>query len=160
MRRHALRVLAAVAALGACQPGREVEDARRGAITAEVTAAIEDLYAAMNAHDPDRVLGHYLQSDAFLYVGVSDSMQGWDMFATLARPWYLSHGDVTFEHEILHVQVLAPDVATVTARGGSSEAPSLMWTRTLVLRDGVWLVALEHESWPGADPPNRRHPMG
>ncbi len=159
MRTRALRVLAAVAAMGACQPARGIDDARRAAITEEVVATVDDLFAAMNAHDADRVLDHYLKSDELLYVGVGDTMQGWDMFATLTRPWYANHADVTFEHEILHVQVLSPEVATVTARGSSTESPFLMWSRTLVLRDGRWLVALEHESWPGAEPPAAQHPM-
>ncbi len=159
MRIRALCVLAAVAALGACQPERGVDDASRTAITRAVMATMNDLYGAMNAHDADRVLAHYLKSEEFLYVGVGDTTLGWETFSSLTRPWYQSHPDVTFEYEIVHVQVLAPDVATVTAKGSSTEAPFLMWTRTFVLRDGQWLISLEHESWPGAEPPRAQHPM-
>jgi uncharacterized protein (TIGR02246 family) len=123
-----------------------------------VMAAVDSLYVAMNEHDADRVLDHYLQSNQFLYVGVSESIQGWQTYATLMRPWYQGHPDVTFQYQVLHVQVLAPDVATLTARGGSTEAPYLMWTRTLVLQGGRWLIALEHESWPGAEEPKGGHP--
>lgn len=159
MRTRALHVLAAVAALGACQSGRGVDDVERTAITQEIRTTVNDLYAAMNAHETDRLLAHYLNSGEMLYVGVGDSMVGWEMFSSLTRTWYQTHPDVTFQHELLHVQVLAPDVATVTVKGSSSEAPYLMWTRTMVLRDGQWLIALEHESWPGADPPRAPHPM-
>jgi uncharacterized protein (TIGR02246 family) len=159
MRMRALCALAAVAALGACQPAREVDGARRAAIQKAVVETVDDLYAAMNAHDPDRVLDHYLKTDDLLYVGVGNSVLGWETFSSMTRPWYPMHPDVTFEYEIVRVQVLAPDVVTVTAKGSSTEAPFLMWTRTLVLRDGQWLIALEHESWPGADPPNPGHPM-
>jgi len=158
MRIRALPALAAVVAIGACQPTQELTDAQRTTITADVIATVDDLYAAMNEHDADRVLDHYLQSGELLYVGVSESIQGWAAYSTLTRPWYQSHADVTFKHQILHVQVLAPNVATVTARGSSTDAPYLMWTRTLVLRDGRWLVALEHESWPGANEPTGEHP--
>ncbi len=159
MRIRALPAAAAVVAMAACQPTQELTDAQRTTITADVIATVDSLYAAMNEHDPDQVLGHYLQSDQFLYVGVSESIQGWRTYSSLTRPWYQGHPDVTFQYQILHVQVLAPDVATVTARGGSTEAPFLMWTRTLVLRDGRWLIALEHESWPGAEEPKGGHPM-
>lgn len=159
MRIRALAAAAAILAMVACQPTRELTDAQRSTTTADVIATVDSLYAAMNEHDADRVLAHYLQSDQFLYVGVSESLQGWQSFSGLARPWYASHPDVTFQHQILHVQVLAPDVATATVRGSSTEAPYLMWTRTLVRRDGRWLIALEHESWPGAEEPRGEHPM-
>jgi len=158
MRIRALSAVAAIFVVAACQPTQELTDAQRTSITAEVIATVDSLYAAMNEHDADRVLGHYLQSDQFLYVGVSESVQGLQTFTTLVRPWYASHPDVTFEHQILHVQALAPDVATVTVRGGSTEVPYLMWTRTLVRQDGRWLIALEHESWPGAEEPTGGHP--
>jgi ketosteroid isomerase-like protein len=160
MRTRAFCALAAVAALGACSPRQELGHAERARITEEVTSVVEDLYAAMNAHDAGRVLAHYLQTDEFLFVAVNDATQGWAAFSRLVGPWYASHADVTFEHQLLHVQVLSAEVATVTVRGSSTEAPHLMWTHTLVLRDGVWLVALEHESWPGAEAPGPTHPMG
>jgi uncharacterized protein (TIGR02246 family) len=159
MRIRALSAFAVIAALSACQPGRDLDGTRGTAIRGAVVTAIDDLYAAMNEHDADRVLGHYLESDDFLYVGVSDVMQGWERFSAMTAPWYAMHPDVTFEHEILHMQILAPDVATVTTRGSSTESPHLMTTRTLVLRDGRWLIALEHESWPGAETPQPQHPM-
>jgi len=158
MRIRALPALAAVAAMAACQPTRELTDAQRTTITADVIATVDSLYVAMNEHDADRVLGHYLQSDQFLYVGVSESIQGWQTYSAMARPWYQGHPDVTFQYQVLHVQALAPDVATATVRGGSTEVPYLMWTRTLVRRGGRWLIALEHESWPGAEEPRGQHP--
>jgi len=156
---RALHVLAAVAALGACQPGRDIDETRAVQIRQAVGTTVDDLYAAMNEHDPDRVLDHYLKTDDFLFAGVSDPIQGWERFSGMTRPWYAMHPDVTFEHELLHIQVLAPDVATVTTRGSSTESPHLLTTRTLVLRDGQWLIALEHESWPGAAAPTPGHPM-
>ena len=69
MRIRALPALAAVFAVAACQSTRELTDAQRTTITTDVMAAVDSLYVAMNEHDADRVLDHYLQSNQFLYVG-------------------------------------------------------------------------------------------
>lgn len=160
MRMRLMPIMSALTILAACQPAPgQLTQAERAEITAQVDSVVARLYAAMNAHDAERVLAHYLPTDEFLYVGVSDAMQGWNSFSAIAGPWYTSHPDVTFEYQVLHIQVLTRDAATITARGGSTEAPHLMWTRTLVRRDGAWLVALEHESWPGGEEPRSKHPM-
>lgn len=155
--RH-LPLLTAVAAMVACQPSAPPTGAQRTRIVVQVDSVVADLYDAMNAHDAEAVMAHYLPGDAFLYVGVTDILQGHDAFARTMGPWYRAHPDVTFEYGIVHTQVLSPTTATVTVKSSTQEAPYLTTTRTLVLRDGRWLVALEHESWPGAKTPTASHP--
>jgi ketosteroid isomerase-like protein len=119
------------------------------------------LTAAMNSHDPDSVLSFYLDSDEFVYVGCTDLMFGRDTYSTLVAPYYRNSTDVTFQQEILEIQVLNRTAAVVTLRGSSTEAPSLFWTEVLVRQDdGRWTIAHEHESWPGCDEPPALHPTG
>lgn len=159
MRSPFFTTLMAVAVLGACQAPAALTDSQRDALAADVNQAAADLYEAMNAHDVDRVLGHYVPTDAFRYVGVSDVMYGYQVFESVTRPWYRANPDVTFEHTILDTRVVSPTVAIVIAQGSSTVSPHLMWTRVFVLQDGTWLIALEHESWPGADSPTPPHPL-
>lgn len=153
--------LAAVACTGAAPAATtaELTDAQRMEITQAVDSTVADLYDAMNAHDAERVMAHYLPTNEFLYAGVTNTIQGLETFSTLTSPWYTSHPDVTFEYKVLHIQVLSPDVATITVKGSSTDSPYLLCSRTMVYRDGAWLVALEHESWPGAEVPKpSQHP--
>ena len=135
--------------------------ARREALAEEVRAVMGQLTDAMNAHDPDRVLSFYRESEAFVYVGCTDPMFGWSTFSRLVAPYYRTNTDVTFHQEILQLQILSPTTAVVTLRGGSTEAEALFWTEVLVREaDGRWLIAHEHESWPGCDEPPPLHPTG
>ena len=119
---------------------------------------IGGLFEAMNAHDPERVLDHYLDSVDFVYVGGTDSHVSRDWLERVARSWYPGHEDVTFTHEVFHVQVLGPTVAAVLTRGGSSETPTLVWTHVLVRGDdGRWVIAHEHEA-ASDEPPPAEHP--
>jgi uncharacterized protein (TIGR02246 family) len=158
MRMRHLTVAMAVAAAVACQPSTPPTGAQRSRIVTQVDSVISDLYQAMNAHDADAVMSHYLPGDTFLYVGVSDVLQGHEAYAGTMGPWYRAHPDVTFEYGILHTQVLSPTTATVTVKASTEESPYLTTTRTLVLQDGQWFIALEHESWPGAEVPGAGHP--
>ncbi len=145
---------------GACRPAStELTDAQREAIVSEVNQAVGELIDAMNAHDGDRVVSYYMNSADFAYVGVTDITVGWEHFANLVGPWYGRNTDVTFDYEVLHIQVLSPTVATVIFQGSSTEAEFLMWTQVLVRGDdGQWAIALEHESWPECTEPPRSHP--
>lgn len=158
MRMRHLPMVMAVAAIAACQPSAPPTGSQRARIIAQADSAVAALYDAMNVHDTDAVMAHYLLGDDFLYVGVSDVLQGHDTFARTMAPWYRAHPDVTFDFTILHTQVLSPTTATVTVKASTQESPYLTTTRTLVQLDGKWLVALEHESWPGAEVPGAVHP--
>ena len=161
MRHWFIAILSTAVVTGACQPAStELTDAQREAIAAEVNQTVAGLIEAMSAHAGDRVLGHYMNSDAFAYVSIVDAMVGWDGFAQTVGPWYDANPDVTFEYEILHTQVLSLDVATVVFRGSSTEAEALMWTQVLVRsEDGSWMIILEHESWPQCVEPPTPHPI-
>ena len=145
---------------GACQPvAPELTEAERDAIAAEVVEIIGELFEAMNAHDPELVLNHYLDSADFMYVGDTDShvSRGW--LERVVRSWYPGHTDVTFTHQVMHVQVLSPTVAAALTRGSSSEVPTLVWTHVLVRGDdGRWVIAHEHEA-TSDEPPPAEHPM-
>lgn len=113
----------------------------------------------MNAHDGQAVLAHYVQSDEFTYVGLTDMAVGFQPFARRVTPWYMANQDITFDHEIVRTQVLAFDVALVTMRGSSTDIPALTWTQVHVRgNDGAWKILHEHESW-GETAMDRPHPM-
>ncbi len=161
MRYAAVTNLALTLAVGACQPASQaLTDSQRAAITAELQAAVTSLFDAMNAHDAERLLGHYLNDEDFAYVGCTVLRLGWEGYATMARMWHRAHPEVTFEHEILHSQVIGPGAAVVTVEGSSTQAPYLMWSLVFTRgNDGAWLIAQEHESWPDCGEPPPPHPM-
>lgn len=161
MRNRVLTLLATTAMLAACQqpPAAELTDDERSAIAAEVNATVAQVFDARNSHDGAAVMSHYLQTDGFSYVGVNDVKLGYEIFARLAEPWYPAHPDVTFEHEIVQTEVLSPTSAVVLARGRSTEAESLTWTQVYVKRDGKWLIAHEHTSWPVCVDAPEPHPF-
>ena len=160
MRHRILTVPLAAFIAAACQPASSVlTDAQRETITAEVNQVVVDLFDAMNAHEADRVLEHYLNSDEFAYVGLVDIRTGWNGFARMAGQWYPANPDVTFEYQIAHTQVLSPTVALVVLRGSSTDAEALVWTQVMVNHDGQWRIAHEHESWPQCIEAPKPHPM-
>jgi uncharacterized protein (TIGR02246 family) len=135
--------------------------AQKYSLSAEVRGVMEELNAAMNAHDPDRLFKLYLDSEAFVYVGCTDPLFGFESFSVRVGPYYRANSDVTFEQEILQIQILNGGAAVVTMRGSSSEAPALFWSEVLVKgNDGAWRIAHEHESWPGCPDPAPLHPTG
>jgi len=152
-------VLLTTLVAGACQPATtELTDRQRQAITSEVNEAVDELFAAMNARDADRVLSHYLDSDDLAYVGTLSIRVSREGVAAMVRSFYNRHPEVTFTHRIVHTQVVSPNVAVVFTEGGSSDVEHLAWTHVLArAEDGSWLIAYEHEAWPGAAPPTR-HP--
>jgi uncharacterized protein (TIGR02246 family) len=152
-------ILLAALSTGACQPvAPELTDAERDAIATEVVEVMGELFEAMNAHDPERVLDHYLDSVDFVYVGGTSSHVSRDWLERVVRSWYPRHQDVTFTHQVLHVQVLSPTVVAVLTQGGSSETPTLVWTHVLVRGDdGRWVIAHEHEV-TSDEPPPAEHP--
>ncbi len=151
------RVAATCLALAACHGRVEMSDTERLQIIQTVHAAVDARFEAMNQHDAEAVGAFYQDGDGFLYAGVSDVIVGADNFRVLSAPWFSLHRDQTFDYGIVHTQVLSPTVATVTIRGSTASAAHLLWTDVMVLEGGRWVVALEHESWPGAPPPST-HP--
>ncbi|MCK5650604.1 MAG: nuclear transport factor 2 family protein [Gemmatimonadetes bacterium] len=137
-------------------------EAERNALTLEVEETLGRLTEAMNAHDSERVMAFFRNSDDFLYLGCTGFMFGWDTFSRRVGRYYARSEDVTFQQEIVRTQVLSPTVAVVALRGSSTEAEAeaLFLTEVLVREeDGRWLIAHEHESWPGCSPPSDPHPF-
>jgi ketosteroid isomerase-like protein len=161
MRIRVLTFLAATAALGACQqqPAAELTDSQRSAIVSEVNETVDQVFTAMNDHDAAAVMSHYLQSDGFSYAGVTDVKLGYELFSRIVSPWYTSNTDVTFEHEIVQTEALSPTSAVALVRGSSTVSKSLLWTQVYVKRDGKWLIAHEHESWPMCVDAPQPHPL-
>jgi len=146
--------------IAACAPTpASLSDADRAAVVAEVTAALSELTAAMNAHDPEGVIAYYPKDPGFLYLGCTDFITGGATFRRMVAPYYGPGNEVTFEQQIVSVQVLSPTAAVVSQRGSSSEADALFWTQVLVKKDGRWFITYEHESWPDCDPPSAPHPF-
>ena len=141
-------------------PSAALSDEQRQTLVTEVVETIDGLFAAMNAHDPDAVLEHYLDSETFTYVGVSSAIPTYDLLERNLRLWYARYPEALFEYEILEVRVLNPTTGYAVVRGSSTESDALMWTQVLVREaDGRWVIALEHESWPGAGLPAPKHPI-
>lgn len=152
-------------AVSACSSGSpeptSLTRAERTAIAQEVNARVDGLFAAMNAHDVEALTAFYENSEDFAYVGVTSMRQGWEQLTQAARMYHGRHDEVEFVKRNLLTRVLTPTVAVVVLAGASSDAESLMWSQTWVLNDaGEWVIALEHESWPGAAPPPAPHDFG
>ncbi len=135
--------------------------AQADSLAVEVREVMGRLTEAMNAHDPERVLGFYRDTEAFVYLGCTDLMFGSAFFKGIIGPFYVNNPEVTFQREILRVQLLSPSSAVVTLQGSSTDSPALFWTQVLTREaDGRWLITHEHESWPACDPPPSLHPTG
>lgn len=158
-RRLCVFLLAAILSAG-CAPGPTPEvEADEAGLTGEVLEALAGLTEAMNSHDPERVFSFYRQDPSFFYLGCTNILYGWDTFSSRVGQYYTMNTDVTFEQEVLSVQILSPTVAVAAMRGSSTEAPALFWTEVLQKdENGQWLVTYEHESWPGCSAPRGPHP--
>ena len=159
MHRSSLCILLLSFFPAACAPGSgSLSQEDVAAITQEVTEAVAGLTEAMNAHDPDRVFAFYRQDEEFFYLGCTSPMVGWGTFSPRVASYYLAAGEVRFDREVVWTQVLSPDVAVVSLKGSSTEAPALFWTEVLQKgANGRWLVTYEHESWPGCPVPRGPH---
>ena len=152
-----------VALLGACNqaPPPSFTQAQRDSLALEVREVIGEITEAMNSHDPERFLGFFRESREFVYVGCTDAMFGFGDFSVRVTPYYRNSTDVTFEQEVLTVQILSPTTAVVTLLASSSEAPAIFGTEVMVKDvDGRWLIAHEHQSWPGCPEVAAPHPTG
>lgn len=146
--------------LAACARGpAPFTEADRAGVAEEVTRAVGQLTAAMSAGDAAAVLAFYRETEDFTYLGCTDFILGGKSFARIVGPSYQPDSGVTFEQNIVRLEVVGPDAAVASLRGGSTAAEHLFWTQ-LWVRDGErWMVAIEHESWPGCRPPSGPHPM-
>ena len=161
MRNRVLTMFAIATTLAACQqpPAAGLTDSQRAALASEVSETVDQVFEAMNNHDAERLMSHYLQSDDFAYAGVTDFKLGYDIFSRVMSPWYVANPDVSFEHEIAQTTVLSPTTAVVLVRGKSTVSASLLWTQVYVKQDGKWLIAHEHESWPMCVEAPQPHPL-
>jgi uncharacterized protein (TIGR02246 family) len=148
--------------LAGCGPAQApFTRAQRDTAESEVREAVEQLTAAMGSRDSEQVLAFYRESREFVFLGCTDLMFGSEVFSRVLGPYWDSRPGPAVEREILRVQVLNPGTAVVTLRGGSQDASALFWTQVLVREaDGRWLIAHEHQSWPGCAEPPRLHDMG
>jgi ketosteroid isomerase-like protein len=153
--------------VGACTPAPEPMTLVEGtplspeevaSLSQEVSEAVHGLTEAMNSHDPEAVFGFYRQDDSFFYLGCTSSLAGWGTFATRVGSFYTYETEVTFQREVLSIQILSPTVAVAGLRGGSTETEGLYWTEVLQKdAGGRWLITYEHESWPGCPEPRAAH---
>jgi ketosteroid isomerase-like protein len=159
MARNSLPILFSVLVMAACASGSDASPSfDEASLVEEVRETLTGLTEAMNAHDPDLVFSFYRQDPSFFYLGCTDVLFGWDTFASRVGPYYRMNTDVTFQQEILNIQILSPTVAVAAMRGSSTEAPALFWTEVLQEDEtGRWLITHEHESWPGCSVPRGPH---
>ena len=160
MRNAALLAILAIPLAVACSPEPEhITQAEKDALAVEVRETLSGLTEAMNSHDPDRVMAYFRQSEEFLYLGCTYFMLGWETFSPRVWSYHVANPKVIFQQEVVSIQVLSPTVAVAALQGGSTEAEALFWTEVLIKEDGAWLIAQEHESWPGCAPPPNPHPF-
>lgn len=159
MRIPPVLALVAVVCLG-CQveSGAFSDEARRD-VDAQVRAASGALLEAMNAGDAPAVMGFYRDDPSFFYLGCTDYILGSETFRRVVTPFYRTDDPVTFDLGVVATQVLAPDVAVVSLRGSSTQAPSLFFTQVWINEAGAWKVSAEHESWPGCLESRGPHPF-
>lgn len=160
MRRSMLLVPVLILLPAACRSGGSppLSEGEVTAIREEVAEAVVGLTEAMNSHDSDRVFAFYRQDEEFFYLGCTSAMMGWSTFSPRIASYYRGADEVTFEREIITIQVLSAEVAVVAMRGRSTEAPALFWTEVLQKSsDGEWLITSEHESWPDCSLPRGPH---
>ncbi|MDP2956192.1 MAG: SgcJ/EcaC family oxidoreductase [Longimicrobiales bacterium] len=151
------RILPLLLLATACAPAPAAfTDAQRDAAAAEVRAASLALVDALNAHDADSILTFYSLDDDFTQVACTGFVFGGKGFAGLTRSLHANYRDAVYDMSVVSARVLGPDAAVVSLRG-TMLAPLFV---TRVLRRGEtgrWLVAWEHESWPGCPNPTTSH---
>ena len=159
MRNRALFLLLAALLPTACTSGPvPLSGDEEVAMMEDVMETLGALTEAMNAHDPEAVFSFYRQDDSFFYLGCTSSLAGWGSFATRVGSFYTFNTEVTFQREVLSIQILSPTVAVAAMRGSSTEIEGLYWTEVLQKdAGGRWLVTYEHESWPGCSVPRAPH---
>jgi len=146
-------------ALG-CSPSAErLDPAREEALREEVRETLSGLTQAMNSGDPDRIFRYYRGDEEFLFLGCTDVLLGWSAFSGRVATFYRANPEVSFQQEVVRIQILSPTVAVAALRGGSSDAEELFWTEVLVREGEGWKIAYEHESWPGCSPAPTPHPF-
>jgi uncharacterized protein (TIGR02246 family) len=162
MRGPRLPTLASLLVLAACTPAQTgFTEAQRAQAESQVREVVAQLATAMNSQDPDQVFAHYRESREFVLIGCTDLMFGTEYFTRVLRPFLGSPREAPLEKEVLRIQILTPEAAVVTLQGGSAGGPPLFWTLVLVREgDGRWLVAHEHQSWPGCREPAHVHRFG
>jgi ketosteroid isomerase-like protein len=153
--------------VGACAPAPEpltlvetvpLSPEEVSALELEVADVVNGLTEAMNAHDSEQVFSFYRQDESFFYLGCTDVLFGWGTFSSRVGPYYANNPDVTFQRDLLTIQILSPSTAVVALRGSSTEAEALFWTEVLKKgEDGGWLITYEHESWPDCSTPRGPH---
>ncbi len=146
--------------LASCTPApAPLTDADREAISTEIRAASQALGDAMNAHEPERILGFYDLDPGFVYVGCTEYLFGGEAFTNVVRDYHLQHRGNRYDADVRGIRVLGPDVAVVSLQGTSSPDVVVFTTRVLGRDDdGRWRIEWEHESWPGCSAPSAPHP--
>jgi uncharacterized protein (TIGR02246 family) len=145
-------VIVAASGLSSCADGGngQLTDRQRAAVTAEAEAVIDGLFAATNAHDPERVLAHFSPSDELVQVACTEVRRGYDRLASVIRMWHEDRPDAALEHRVVRALALGPDAAVVAAQGSNDQGLALFWTFVLRRDDrGHLRIVQEHQSWPG-----------
>jgi ketosteroid isomerase-like protein len=151
----ALVLLAATAS--GCDGGRA--DQRAGERAGGPEAAIDGLFDAVNANDPDRVLSHYHEGEDLVQVACTEVRRGYRQVAPIIRMWQEDQPETRIQHQVVRTLDLGRDAAVVAARGRNHQGLALFWTFVL-RRDelGDWRIVQEHQSWADCREP-RIHPM-
>lgn len=144
---------------GACAgPGGELTQEQSQAIQDEVMVTLLDFVDALNAHDADLVLSYYTPSPELVRVGCTNASEGFEGVSGRIRTFHDLDKDLVFEMSVLDVLPLSTTSAEATMGGRTTATPGLFWSLAMVKQpDGRWLIAHEHQSWPGCSAPPAPH---
>jgi uncharacterized protein (TIGR02246 family) len=159
------RVPAAVSAcillLASCgAPTTDVSPELAAALEGEIREAAESYLAALNAHDAEVVMSHYVTDESVLQISCSELRLGHEFISSRAGPFHTQYPEMVFDMGVIHVRVLGPGSGLAVLRG---TLPIDGVTITLAYETdgaGRWLIAHEHRAWPECPPPVTPHPGG
>ncbi len=160
MRRLTLTA-AALALLGACQsPPSELTDEQRAAIAEELAQQFDAYAGVVRQLDQDGVMSFFQQGQDVTYAKHGEITRSWSSLAELVRNGWPAYAEVErFEWGELHVQVLAPNVAAVTATfdfaasdtAGSPVSVAGTFSTVWLEVGGAWKIVNLAQTFPVAE---------
>jgi ketosteroid isomerase-like protein len=149
----------------ACQPSTTgLTDDQKTAIAEEIRQGFDSYAAAVRQLNQDAVLSMFQQSDDFTFAENGAVFRAWSALADLVhRSWPLYASVQDFEWGELHIQVLAPSVASVTTTfdfaGTDTTGVQVsvngtalyVWLKT----DSGWKIVTAAEMFPRPEVPNQ-----
>jgi len=156
-RRSIPTIVALLALAAACQRGAPpLTEAQRTAIADSVRQADDQLFAALNAKDVQRMMSFYVPGDDVISADAGMIYPSRDSLEKSSRAFWSSLKSVSIARDQQRIAVLAPKAVVVTetwhgtftdSAGKSMDtkgAYTVVWER----RDDGWKILAENNSYP------------